>query len=642
MTTPIVLTGGETVFGTAIDNTGTDDFLVGGAANTIVEGGGNLIVNGADLPNGVGWDTATTIYLGQAYQVNDQITLDGASNFISGGYLYESTVNVAVTGFGLAAAQQGKNIISLNNEFGNTNVSLTGKSNKVTLNSDATNNIATGGGYATVSVGVGGDLNFFYTTNIKLTGGFNTVTTGDQNSNIRGGGANNTITMGDGNNIVTLAGQFNTITAWGGTNVITAGKGNDKVTFLGSNGTDGPAFVYDPQIPIGGPPTDTVTLAGADNTVTATYENMMINGSAGTGGSTLNFGNGNNGITLGGNTNSVLVGNGANGIFLTGNANIVTVTDGAGVGFDNVTLGNGSGNAVNFDFAGGSVNATSLGVNTVTQAAAAFTVVNVDLNSGTGLISLGNGSDAITANGVGSVISAGNGNDTVNANGGAVSVTLGNGNDLVNANGNTSSVTVGSGNDTINANGLNATVVAGAGSDTINILGYGSTATVTAAATSHDSINLGSNDALRISSGVDAITGTAGNTIYANALQANSTTELSGNNNMVFLGTDSSTNLLLNQAQTGDNITIQADAGNTYGGTVDISYFNQHDMMDLQGLVGGITGTAINSYASVLENITAGPFNDTLHLAGGGAIVFSAVTGFTSSEFTFSSHTGPV
>ena len=62
MTTPIVLTGGETVFGTAIDNTGTDDFLLGGAGNTIVEGGGNLVVNGANLPEGVGYDTATTIF----------------------------------------------------------------------------------------------------------------------------------------------------------------------------------------------------------------------------------------------------------------------------------------------------------------------------------------------------------------------------------------------------------------------------------------------------------------------------------------------------------------------------------------------------------------------------------------------------
>ena len=533
-------------------------------------------------------------------------------------------------------------MISLNNEFGATSVILSGKSNSVTLNSDATNTVATGGGVANVLVGTGGDLNFGYTTTVKLTGNTNVVKTGDQNSDIYNGVSNNSVTVGDGNNTVSLSGRFNSITAWGGNNVITAGSGNDKVSFLGSNGTDAAAFVYNPLIPIGGPPTDSVTLAGSSNNVTATYENMIINGSAGTGGTTLNFGIGNNAIMLGGNINSVLVGAGTNGIFLTGNNNSVAVNDGAGIGIDNVTLGNGVGNSVNFDFAGGSVNATGLSINSISQNAAASTVVNINLNNGAGLITLGNGTDVITANGTGTSVTAGAGNDTGNANGADATIVLGSGNDTVNSNGLMAKVTVGNGNDVVNANGIDATVTAGGGSDTINATGPGSAVTVLATPTSKDLINLGSNDALRISSGTDAINGTAGNTIYANALQANSVMQLAGNGNMVFLGTDSSTTLLLNQAQTGNDISIQADAGNTYSGTVDISYFNQHDMMDLQGLVGGVTNGALNSYAAVLENITAGPNSDTLHLAGGGAIVFSAVTGFTSGEFVFSTHTGPV
>ena len=51
---------------------------------------------------------------------------------------------------------------------------------------------------------------------------------------------------------------------------------------------------------------------------------------------------------------------------------------------------------------------------------------------------------------------------------------------------------------------------------------------------------------------------------------------------------------------------------------------------------------ALNSFSEVLQNITARPFSDTLHLAGGGSAVFNAVPGFTSSEFAFTTHTGPV
>jgi hypothetical protein len=40
--------------------------------------------------------------------------------------------------------------------------------------------------------------------------------------------------------------------------------------------------------------------------------------------------------------------------------------------------------------------------------------------------------------------------------------------------------------------------------------------------------------------------------------------------------------------------------------------------------------------------MTGGPTSDTLHLAGGGSIVFSADTPFTASEFQFGNQTGHV
>jgi hypothetical protein len=714
-TTPIVLTGGTTAFGTAIDNTGTDSFLLYGAGNTVVEGGGNLIVNGGNLAP-FGWDTQSTILLGNAYAVNDTITLDGTQNVIAGGVLLASTVSIDVTGLTSSGVSKvGSNSVSLDNAQGSTSVRLTGQHNAVTLNGDATNTIVTGGAYATVNVGsLTDDDNFGWTTSIKLTGGSNTVTGGDENFTITGGAGHNVISLGDGNNTISLHGKANTISVWGGTNVITAGSTNATVTMLGTDGANLTAWANDQDDPFAGPPTDTVNIAGTADTVTATYENVIINGSGVTGNAKINLGNGNNSINVGGNFDAIAVGNGGNGIFLTGDNNTVTVTDTVGVGTDNVSVGNGTGDAISFDFAGGSVQGSTSGTVTVSQDGGASAVVNINLPNGTGIIFLGNGSDSITANGANSSIIAGDGNDTVNANGNGTGILLGNGDDTVNANGSNAiviagngtdivnangtlaevslgygndvvnangggasvvagdgndtvyangagaSVSLGNGNDYVSANGLGATVMAGNGNDTVSAnggsssvtLGWGndtvsatgpaSSVLINAISTSQDSVTVGSSDAVRITSGIDAISGVAGDQVYLNGAQLNSTLLLTGNNNMAFIGSDSSVNIMLNQAQTGNAITVQADTGNTYGGVIDISQFNLHDSMTLNGLYGGVDGQLINSYAEVLKNITAGPVSDTLHLAGGGSIVFAAVTGFTSSEFHFGLTTGPV
>jgi len=194
----------------------------------------------------------------------------------------------------------------------------------------------------------------------------------------------------------------------------------------------------------------------------------------------------------------------------------------------------------------------------------------------------------------------------------------------------------------VNANGGLSSVTLGSGNDTVSITGPFSSVLINAASTSHDSVTAGSSDTVRITSGIDTISGVASDNVYLNNAQINSTLLLSGNNNMAFIGTDSSVNIMLNQAQMGNAITVQADVGNTYGGVVDVSQFNLHDTMTLNGLYGGVDGQLLNSYLEVLKNITAGPVSDTLHLVGGGSIVFASVTGFTSSEFHFGLTTGPV
>jgi len=710
MTTPVVLTGDTTMFGTAQNNTQTDNFLVYGAGNTIVEGGGNLVVNGGDS-NEYGWDTNTTIDLGDALQVTDQINLDGSQNDISGGVLVDSAVSIDLTGLGSGGS--GHNAVSLDNEQGTTVLKMTGKFNDVTLNGDATNTIATGGGYATVSVSTPGDGYYGYTTSIKLGGGHNTVTGGDESFTIKGANGHNTIALGDGNNSITLKGADNTISVWGGTNFITAGSGADAVSILGEGGTDNQNWTYNPNNPQSGPPTDTVDLAGSADAVAATYENVVINGSGTTGNAKINLGGGNNTVDLGGDLNAILLGNGSNNVALTGNDNTVTVTDATGAGTDNVTVGNGTGDVISLAYAEATVAGSTTGTTTITQASASKNIVTINLPVGVGLISVGNGNDVITANGDGSNIVAGNGNDTVTANGNGTSitlgngadaviangnaaivvagngsdnvtanglgasVTLGNGNDTVAANGNGAVVTLGGGNDIVNANGIGAVVTAGSGNDTVNAngagagvtlgngndivnanggstvtLGYGndtvsatgagSSVSITAIASSSDTVTVGSNYNVNITSGVDQISAFADGSVTLNGAQLNSNVLFAGNNNMAFIGTDSSVNLALNPSGSAESITVQADNGNTYGGVVGISDFNTSDLLVLNGLVGGMNGQALNSFTEVLDNMTGGPTSDTLHLAGGGSIVFSADTPFTASEFQFGNQTGHI
>jgi hypothetical protein len=568
MTTPIVLTGGETAFGIAIDNTGTDNFFVTGAKNTINEDGGNLIVNGGNF--GAGYDTSTTINLGSADEVIDQITLDGGKNTVQatapGDYLDESTIVVLVTGKGLAKSAHGHNVVNLENLGGYTSVSLTGAYNNVTLNSNSTNTIVAGGSYATISVGTKGDQSFDYSTIVKLVGTHNAVDAGDQNNIITGVASFDTISVGDGDNTIALKGI----------------------------------------------------------------------------------------------TNLVKVGTGTNNIALGGSGNEVLITDRTGLGTDNITVGNRSDDVLQFGDAGGSVSGSHPLLARISQNASAVRVLNIDLNNGQGIIALGNGSDAITASGPTSV-SAGNGNDVVKINGGGGAyvnlgggsdvvlingemdqVTLGDGNDTCFAKGARALVTVGDGNDNISASGYKSIIIAGNGNDTVSMTGAASRASINAVATSHDTVAMGSGDAISISSGVDQMTGIAYDNIYANAMQINSGIQLAGNNNVAFIGTDSSVNIFLNPAQTGDQITIQGDVGDTYSGIVDISFFNQSDLMTLNGLTGGITHAELNSFSSVLANITTGPDADILHLGGGGEVVFSPTTVLMSSEFAFGTQTGPV
>ncbi|MBV9785307.1 MAG: calcium-binding protein [Acidisphaera sp.] len=649
------LSGNQFAYGSAFDNTGTDQFAVYGPDNTIEEDGGNLTVVGeADpgfKPGHGNYDTGTTIFLngssnddGAATKTTDTITLDGSGNSIvnNSGYLYKSTISITLTGKGpqnTPNPQAGNypflanlnNLVALDNVLGTTSVTLTGMNNAVFLNGDATNTVVTGSGNATVYIGNSDDDTFGHKSKITLGGSSNYVAGGDENYTITGGVNLNSISLGDGTNSVSVTGSFNDITVGGGNNVINAGS-RGLVNIVGVDGTDGPTY-SNPDGPDDGPvpvsPNDTITMAGSNDTVFATYENVTINGSGATGMATVDLGNGNNAVNLGGNANTISLGDGSNTVTLTGADNLVQVTSTAGTpGTDTVSVGSKDGNTVNLSFAGGSVTGNGNGKTTTTvmQNTAATANVTVNLGNAVGQVTLGNGNDTVTANGNGSTITAGSGADTVTANGNMDTITLG------------------------DAPGAGDTVVATGSHDTINVVANAGTSNSFTVGSQDNVGDPGGSGYLAVTGGIDKIMG-AGNGgagdsddyFYLNNIQNGSSVTVFGNNTMTFLGSDSSAKVTLGGAATKDTITVQADSSlGNYAGTVEISGFGIGQTIDLQGLDGAYTKAPLTSITDVYVNTNSVGGTSTLNLLGGGKVVFDNFTAFKSSEFVFSTSTGPV
>jgi hypothetical protein len=724
------LTGNQFEHGSAIDNTQTDQFVLTGLGNTVQEGKGNIKVTGVDTAT-FGINTASTVMLDSASGTTDTIKLGGDSNIVMGSTMTSalsgSTVSVSVSGVHSGA---GMNAVALVNNGGSTTVALAGPGNVVALNSDATNVVstgadATGNGNASITIGVPFDDNFGGTAKIETAGSGNTISVGDANATVAGGTSNNTIKLGDGENTVSVTGTGNHISVGGGDNVINAGGSGAVVRILGADGANLTAFASDDLV-LHDHPTDVVTVAGAGDLVSATYEDVTVNGAGvtsaanvflgdgdnsiilgGTGGDTIVVGNGFNDLNVKGDANTIALGDSINQIVLSGNGNTATVKDTKGTGNDSFKLGAGVGDTIAFAMAGGAVSGTATtGVTTITQSAASLNQVVVNLVKGTGAVTLGNGQqDSVTANGDKSVITVGNGKDTITANGnldvikfsgnadtvtangngdkitgggGVVTatglgdtislgngankltagsgdtikvgggantitavanntITAGDGKNSITVTGDKNSITAGKGDNTVIASGNSETITLGSGNNSVTALGSGDTVTIAANALSHDTVSLGANDSLKISGGTDKISLVgAADTVSANNLIAGSQITAGGNNEMLFLGGNSSTGVHLNPVGTGEQITVQAlDATPNFSGKIDVSGFGVGDTMNLNGL--GFT-----SFIQVLQNMDFGPTQDTLKLSGGGTIAFDNPTAFSASEFKFSTTHGLV
>jgi hypothetical protein len=372
----------------------------------------------------------------------------------------------------------------------------------------------------------------------------------------------------------------------GGNNTITAGTGSDVVVILGLDSNN----------------TATLVLAGANNQVTATYENVTVSGTAATGNASITLGNGANNVTLSGDANSVTVGSGRNAITLSGNANQVSVTDTTGGGSDAINLNAGNADVVTLGSAGGTVTDSGVGTTTITQTVSATAAVDVSLNAG-GVITLGNGKDTVTS-GANSQVTIGNGNDTASV-------------------------------------GAGSTLLAGAGRDTFTI-GDNATLGVFGSNTSKATINLGNDDVVGVTGGQVITHDSVGNDLlYLDGVSNSSTVSFTNLDDSVVLGLNASGHVFLNPSG-GDLVEIQApDATGAYAGTVDISDFS-NDIMYLGSLRGGKSGEALNSFSAVLDNITQSGAKQILSLEGGGKVIFEGKVQLSQSEFAFTTNFGPV
>jgi hypothetical protein len=231
-------------------------------------------------------------------------------------------------------------------------------------------------------------------------------------------------------------------------------------------------------------------------------------------------------------------------------------------------------------------------------------------------------------------------------NGGADTISLGNGNDTVTANGSGDKLTFGNGNNSVTANGNNDTMTFGSGSNTGQALGSGDTITMNAATSSIDKVSAGSNDEVHIANGTDFLTANATGDIFdLNSTNLGTTVSAFGNNNSVFLGSNASALIHLNPTGVGERLLVQSlggASGDNYSGAVEVSGFGPSDSIDLQSLVGGVNNQLLTKFGQVIQNMTFGPTGDTLHLAGGGSVMFDSPVAFTTAEFHFTTSQGPV
>ena len=256
--------------------------------------------------------------------------------------------NINVTALGYTEEYDGVSSILVNNiqksgvTGGNNTITIaSGISVPVTMtlggDSTTVNTITTGSGLATITITGGQDtVTTGNNASIAITGGTGSVTTGDSSTITVSGDGNNTITTGNSSTVIISAGtdtESNTVTAGSSANITIGGAANNNVS-TGNSPTISITGSGDNNVDTSGgnspASSDTVTISGGGDNDISSNGNITAHISGG----------GNNSVS-GHNTANVTITGGGDNFIITGNA-FATVTD-EGTGSNFVIGGTGGG-----------------------------------------------------------------------------------------------------------------------------------------------------------------------------------------------------------------------------------------------------------------------------------------------------------
>jgi large repetitive protein len=402
---------------------GTDVITLNGSGNLMVLGNGNDTITITGNSNMVGMGNGNNTVTLSSTSTKNAITVGKGTNTFTdsntaGGNAF--TLNVASGGTNTYTLNGSKDIVTLNDVAGiASTVTLNGNTNTLTATANGNDAIIISNGRTGNTVSIGSGTNTL-TDNNGAGGNTFTVTPVL-------GGANNYTFNGNNDKLFISDAALSSFSNAGVTTLTINGSTNLITEVVNAN-----AALYNYiTLTIGnGRTNNTVTLGNGNDTLT-------INGNS----NTLNLGSGNNTVTINASLNKVTLGNGTNTISITsGTNNTVTLKGGANTVTDITGGGNifalggvtGAGSYIftaNHDIMLLTSLTTTTSWGSVLKSASTITVNGI-LNT---VGETGDGNNTVTLNGSFNNLSEGNGNNTTTINSGktANTIALGGGNNVI-------------------------------------------------------------------------------------------------------------------------------------------------------------------------------------------------------------------
>ncbi len=624
-------TSGDSVLVTNFENLNasalTSALLVTGStsANIITTGAGNDTIDGSG--------GADVINAGAG---NDSVSYYGTENTIDGGTGVNTLVMRAATTVNLGNTDQTTGDTTSVANF--QNVDASALSAAVTITGSSAANVITGGsgndtidgagGSDSISAGAGDDTVYYHGGETTLDGGAGSDTLvlaaagglTAVNFSVAAGAdqtAGDTVIVANFENVdASVLTTALTVTGSSGANVIKTGSGNDIIDGGGGGDSisagagDDTVSYYNSDVAIdGGIGTNTLVLRAA-----ATIDLGAVDQTSGDAVNVTNFQNVDASalstavsITGSTGTNVITGGSGADTIDGGGGADIIA----AGAGNDTVTY---QGTEVSIDGGSGSdtlVLAASGGITAVNFAVAAGN--DQTLGDGVNVTNFENLDASVVTTAL-----------TVTGSSAANVITTGSGNDIIDGGGGVDTISAGAGDDTVSYYGTEHSIDGGIGTNTLVMksaasvnLGNSDQTTGDATTVSNfqnvDASALSTGVSIVGTSGINIITGGAGNDTIDGAGGADTIVAGGGNDTVSYYGTETSID-----GGTGVNTLVMKAAATVNLGNTDQTTADSTNVANFQNVDASALTTAVSITGSSTANtIIGGSGNDTIDGFGG-------------------------